>query len=383
LIFKTRAISVMTDDCTELAADLSQNFRNKSPFDKSNATSTGLSRYLNTHGILFTMCFPFECTLPFQSTHVAASWINERYGVHAIAGPHIGLVLNPLQAEIRCLYPTDAASNDRDGDGCGPPIMDPEHGSSGASSYNIATRYLVRKALTEYKNFNFGVHTPWDDISCDYFFPGVDLPPAMLAWDVDSKGQVKYQSIVSLLGGEHEAIMGHPVCTCPKNDDHTFGGGQYGFLLHQGSQSWDPIDWQEAMDLQIDFIEHRQDVLWHWNEIVLALPKPQMQDIVQAVFFLDSPDMDDDDRAEGLKKARAVAGVMGGKPYMTMLEYPGEEDILSCPDATLKEDLEMRISMLETHWHKTSVTSSRRGKEVDAIKKGKESLMRSSRRLLR
>jgi hypothetical protein len=121
------------------------------------------------------------------------------------------------------------------------------------------------------------------------------------------------------------------------------------------------------MDLQISFIKNKHDVLWHWNEIVLALPKPQMQDIVQAVFFLDSPDMNDHDRAEGLAKAQAVADVMGGKPYMRMQTHPGEEDLLSCPDGLLEEGMDPSIKIPEFDLDKKSAAFLRRKEATDVI----------------
>ena len=176
-------------NCTELAASLSSNYRDNTPYD--NGGSSSLSRYLGGHGLLLTMCFPFSCMIEPRDSHISASWINDRLGVHVIPTDNqIGLILDPLKADLKCIYPTDAATLSRDGNGCGPMTTDPEYGSQGARSYNFITRYLARKQFREYKDVNFGANTDWLDIPCDILFP---IPPAGMdeqaLWDLDQHNQ--------------------------------------------------------------------------------------------------------------------------------------------------------------------------------------------------
>lgn len=326
-------------ECAILAKELSQNYRSTDPFRKN---EDSLPIYLSKHGILLTMCFPFECTIPMGATHLSGSWINQQTGVQVIQGAHLGLILDPFQVDIHCLYPTDAGSDGRDNSGCGAPFLEPTHGSKGASSYNWITRNLVQKKITNYKNFNFGVDTDWQDIECEFFFPTAhgqnggqhgSEPISPLAWDTSPDGQIRYQNILPLLENELEAIMGHPVCHCSDESRDTSTGL---FLLHQGTTPWGTRDWQEAIDIQLQFIHEESNnhtVLWHWNEIVMSLPKPQMQDAVLALFYLDSPAMDEHSRADALARLQALSLVMGGKPYMSLhTEVSIDVDLLTCPD---------------------------------------------------
>lgn len=312
-------------DCIGLAAQLSENYRDTTPFDNSRVQ---LSRYLSTHGLLLTMCFPTECILPFGSTHVSGSWINQEIGPQVIYGPSIGLALDPLKVDIQCLYPTDGGTQERDDKGCGPFPMDPEHGSRGANSINYFTKQILRKQAIEYKNLNFGIDTPWEDVYCDYFFPKND--PAQM-WNMDSEGALKFETVLSMAQKQHQAIMGHPVCTCRKNNATTFPA----FFVNEGN-GWDANDWQEMVKMQLSFMNRSQDqpsALFYWNEIVMSLPRTQMKDIVSAIFYLDSSDMEEKARQANFAKANDVSkNVLDGKPVMSLrLDAGFDEDLLTCP----------------------------------------------------
>ena len=208
----------ITDNCSLLAATLSANYLNTTPFpveskqppqsaslfdderfirddDDEDDGYSKLSRYLSTHGVLLTMCFgrfggpgppPPEggeshpCIIGFDEDHIAASWINQDIGYQHIipVQPEIGLIIDPLatDTQINCIYPTDAASDGRDNFGCGPPKLDPIYGSQGASKIDSVNLMILREKFIRYKNINFGVNTPWNNISCNALLPTSKLP---------------------------------------------------------------------------------------------------------------------------------------------------------------------------------------------------------------
>jgi hypothetical protein len=330
----------MSTDCIDLASDLSERYRNTSPFGKSSTTDHDLPRYLSTHGLLLTMCFPWECALSIDATHVSGSWINQRIGPQVIAGPEIGLILDPLQTDIQCIYPTDTASDQRDNAGCGPHQFDPT---------NPVTRYLVRKQLTAFKNMNFGIDTAWEDIACEYFMnfaaPSWFMP---LLWQVGSDGEIQYQSQISLVQGIYEGIMGHPVCTINEEQD-TDDQSLWTYFINTDQNGWDPLDFERVLEMQLKFMKNPSPdqqgpaVLYNWNEIIMSLPSSELKDLVVSVFYMDSPKMDDQVRARRLKHAIGAAKIFGGKPVIRLqYDVEAQEDILTCPDeleVILAEDL--------------------------------------------
>lgn len=329
--------SASDQSCKELAASLSSAYRKTDAFEPSKADNKHksirnktakqdkgeLTDYLKDHGILLTMCVPYDCAISMHADHMSASWVNANTGVQVILGTPLGLILDPDKVDITCIYPTDAATLDRDGKGCGPPRADAKHGSQGSDSFNFITRKIAQKAMTDFKNRNFGFETAWEEIDCQYFFlhtsspnPGMRWSP--LLWSTtkdDNQGDFVFQSVLSWASENFAALMEHPVCSI-KNDDNQTGF----FPLHYGWQSWDPMEWQSVMDLQMDFI-HEQNkaagihTVRQWNEVVLDLPKETLGDVVSAVFLLETEEL-----PFFLPRARDIAHWLGDKPVVK-LEY--------------------------------------------------------------
>ncbi|KAL7572608.1 hypothetical protein ACA910_010365 [Epithemia clementina (nom. ined.)] len=378
------AIQNSSSCCTQLALTLSANFRQTDPFRGDNNTPNALSRYLSTHGILLTMCFPFQCVLPLGSTQMAGSWINALTGVEIIPtfDSNVGLILDPTKINIRCVYPTDAASDWRYDDGCGPFRWVQDDSSD----------YLWRQRLHDYKTMNFGVDTPWEHVDCATFFP-VDerlYPRLALTWKFqptrskqkknknnnntlgqssdDDKNEtykngqleeekeeksdpnyrssntfmksellpdLEFQSLDAFYQQEYAALLGHRVChvTDVNNKNKVF-------LIYSGPTSWNGTEWQTAMNLQHNFMQHykrrrlpgnNQDgnITLFWNEIVMALPRPQLQDAVLAVFYLVDDDRRDShdtlllhrrNERQSTRRIRAhhEARVLGGVPVLRL-----------------------------------------------------------------
>ena len=73
------------------------------------------------------------------------------------------------------------------------------------------------------------------------------------------------------------------------------------------------------VDLQVDsFINNKKKTfpVVLWNEIVLALPKVQLFDIVKAVFYVNSPEMKE--HAQSLAKTKSEAKLLGNKPVLKL-----------------------------------------------------------------
>jgi hypothetical protein len=348
-----------TTNCTQVAADLSKHYQDTTPYVKNNInTDDVLPRYLSTHGILLTMCFPFSCTIPFGATHLAASWINADIGVQVIPTlTQVGLILDPLASAttspIKCIYPTDAGSDLRDTDGCGPNQLDPHYGSHGAKSYNVVTRPLARRKITKYKTLNFGIDTEWMDIDCRDFFP-IDVPGQEhprnwhRIWNKEEgedTNDIVYQSDYDIWQEELEAIMGHPVCTVPDDD---ISPKKEGFRMYSGPTSWAPTDWQEMVKMELEFLQEWKLV---WNEVVLELPKTQLSDVVLGVFYLDAPEWNDETRQASRVLAQREAKVLGNKPVFrldtknskkattTTADDSSDHDILTCGEEAPIEEL--------------------------------------------
>lgn len=316
MLEQNRTASLLSS-CQYLAATLSENFRNTSSFNNTNDRMSSISEYLSFHGLLLTMCFPLSCSLGFNANHISGSWINQRIGPgHIIPSQSgIGLLLDPSVAEIHCLYPTDGGTDGRDDAGCGPLQMDPEHGSQGASSKNFITRQFFRNFLNNYKTLNFGRQTSWLDIDCFDFFglPFFELD----SWRLDEEG-FKSQSELSLLQEQFEAIMGHPVCTPPPIED-------VDVLVYSGSKSWRPQDFQEVIDLQVEFVQKFKTNSQIWNEIIIGLPQ-QLQDLVLGVFYVDN------DETKRIA-AHAEAKMLGDKfVFKLKISDNDTEDVLECDD---------------------------------------------------
>jgi hypothetical protein len=109
--------------CPEVAHALSSAFLSTERF---NGTSKAdLHSYLQSNGILFTMCMDASnCSAPWPpppppsaGPHWSGSWTNNLTGFHLIIGQAVGIVANPDALDLRCIYPTDGQTDVRDDDG--------------------------------------------------------------------------------------------------------------------------------------------------------------------------------------------------------------------------------------------------------------------------
>lgn len=91
-------------------------------------------------------------------------------------GPPVGLILKPTATNIRCLFPADAATDSRDGDGCGPLVNDAHYGSKGYDHASWFRKQLLKANVIYYKNAVFGANRTFESIPCDEFYmPNADF----------------------------------------------------------------------------------------------------------------------------------------------------------------------------------------------------------------
>ena len=341
-----------------------------------------LSRYLSTHGILLSMCFPLQCTIPMTRTHMSASWINALTGPQVVTTQsHVGLLLDPTSPliQIHCLYPSDAVSAERQDQGCGPLDLDPHF----PSYQNEHEKQILHQQIRQFKNLNFGVHTnPWTKIDCsDYFaiqhaelIQAFTWRPRTINATSHNETRTKYsqessvfeiQPLYSIYQEQHAAIVGHPVC---KVSDQDLAKRHGSFWIYAGSFGYPPEQWQEMIDIQLQFLRGHDltrnststnknkgeseasttsssyTVEGFWNEIVMALPYPEKQDAVLGVFYLD----DNCTETRGSEKKDSVscqarrlqaqreARVLGGKPVLRMHSQSSRQqqdaNVLTCLD---------------------------------------------------
>ena len=385
--------SAITSNCSLLAASLSANYLNATPFqavkkpsslrdfgaDLFEEDETRLSRYLSSHGILLTMCLgrfgpgppsgdrPRSCTIGLDEDHVAASWITHEIGYQHVIPvyPALGLIIDPLanETQIRCIYPTDSGSDGRDGKGCGPPKRDPAYGSEGASRIDPNELQNVQAKFRRYKNLNFGLVTPWHNIRCRDMFPTTMLATT---WRLKEDGVVKlerndsksasfcrdinqtildetalghlptddprvYATMLETIKGVYDSLMGFSVCDLAKHDPNISAGNVW---MYNGPCAWHPFHWATMVDIQLEMLAMAPKMKI-WNEIVLRSP-PQMTDIISAVFYIVLPEMTDTDVANIQQQAALEANIFGGKPILqinaTTAEPQDGTQLFTCPE---------------------------------------------------
>ena len=420
----------IADNCSLLAATLSANYLNTttSPFpvveskqqlsprrsslldeesfrdDDKDDDYSRLSQYLSTHGVLLTMCFgrfggggphggggpgfpppsgeggetSHPCIIGIDEDHIAASWIHQDIGYEHIipVQPAIGLVIDPIATEtyIHCIYPTDAASDMRDNFGCGPTKLDPIYGSQGASKIDSVNLMILREKFTRYKNINFGISTPWNNISCKVLFPSSSsTSPTM--WRLKEDDNIEsssssnycksnntpsvdpklrtatmgdprhnryiYSTMLETTKRIYDSYMGFSVCnlTMPvqefDDDEPPPPATPMGNIwMYNGPCSWNPTkDWSTMVTMQLEMLTMSPETKI-WNEIVLRLPT-QMKDIISAVFYIVSSDMTHDDLVTIQRQANQEAKLLGGKPVLqinaTAMEQHDGSPLFTCP----------------------------------------------------
>lgn len=280
--------------CSDLALRFTESYFSSATFNSSG----NLNEYLNSNGILLTMCvgntlapkfFGGPCKLGFRENHVSASWIRKKETGFRIFGPRedVGLILDPFATEIQCLYPVDGVTDQRSINGCGP-TYDAIDGSS-----NI-WRSIEKYQIESYKNQMFGKDTKWMDIDCEDML-GTFVGPfpfggAFALNNTDCLETVAggipflFASPVKYTYDVWSNLLGHAVCNAtvpwpePSFDDE-------GALLYLGSCAWRKSNWVGMVDTMMNLASEYLS-LEFWNEIVLTKPK-HMADIVQAVFVMD------------------------------------------------------------------------------------------------
>lgn len=223
---------------------------------------------------------------------------------------------------------------------------DRNEGSQGAASYNKnpAKKFFARKFFADYKNLNFGRSTKWEDIDCQEFF---NLPPVQQErlWGFNgdnnattSNASVQYYSAAAISNANTEAIMGHPVCDVnllPNADDED---GRIQFPLYYDAKSWGPGDFQEVIDLEIQFIRNETtsgDMIW--NEFVLSLPD-ELPPLIQGFFYLNENPLGVK-RVKRREIARKQAKTLGDLPVFVLHNEDGwDGDALECDEDSVEED---------------------------------------------
>jgi len=317
------------------------------------------------------------CSVPRESTHLSASYINANVGSTRIIPQPVGIVLDPMHVNITCLYPTDAATDIRDNDGCGPPTQDPKYGSKGARRAGIVGRRMARQQIEKYTRENFG-DKGWRDIPCTEFF---NLPASIAngtawrerekdparrnksdghVWDQENaylrlgshdmadqsmltddvcsrlKGgddsiEFEYKSVEEWFSWELGAFLGHPPCRV-EQDTPSFE--KHNWWEYSGKCSWQPLEFQQMMDtMKNQFSESSSSIsssrqytddsnvnVSLWNEVVAAKPRTveEERDGIQAVFYVRYPNESEEGLAAARKLAVAEAKRLGDKPVLMM-----------------------------------------------------------------
>jgi hypothetical protein len=280
--------------CSDLARRFTESYYSSATFNSSG----NLNEYLNSNGILLTMCigntlfpkfFGGPCKLGFRENHVSASWIRKKETGFRVFGPRedVGLILDPFATSIQCLYPVDGVTDSRSMNGCGP-----THDAIGGS--NNFWRAVEKYQIESYKNQKFGKDTKWMDIDCNDMLETFLGPfPSGGAFALNNTDCLKtvaggipfiFESPIKYTYDVWSDVLGHAVCNATKPWPEPSFNDEYG-LLYFGSCAWVKSDWVGMVDTMI----HLSSVypkLEFWNEVVVTKPK-SMADIVQAVFVMD------------------------------------------------------------------------------------------------
>lgn len=314
-------------DCHALAADLSKVYRQSAPPGPASLTD-----YLTQSGILLTMCNPIttQCVPTRHQDHVAASWIQRDVtGRKERFFGTLGWVFNATTSgrHIQCVYPTDAASDGRPSQGCGP--------FQGGSSIGGFQKWQIKAEVENYKASTFGRDTPWESIDCrdmTLLFPNETYPTGQDddatedddATDDDDAGNganvmlrvflntsdcadtlnattYQYLSLMAINKRVLEDILGHTLCHLrPEDAVAPLHRQPHDWWIYVGDCLWPSTvaGWQEMVQVQT-YLQQTFPNISLWNEVVLDKPKkghdkdnPKDHDgypaLVSAVFYTDS-----------------------------------------------------------------------------------------------
>lgn len=292
-------------------------------------------------------------------THLSASYIHSTIGPRFIPMP-VGVILDPLHVDITCVYPTDAGTDGRDNDGCGPSSYNPKYGSKGAEKAGIIGRWMAKRAYEWYTRDYYGNRT-WEEISCTELF---QLPEALVngtVWkakvDDDYKScnsegylraarhtvdiaarqgrslahvELEYTSLAADIAWEFGALLGHPPCEVESQTiEQLFD--EYHWFEYGGTCSWKPHQFEQMMDsMRNDFIKPHPKMSISWNEIVAAKPRSNQEErnSIAAVFYVKYPSESDEVIAEARQLAEREAKRFGRKPVLEvdLSSYWHDED---------------------------------------------------------
>ncbi|KAL7564278.1 hypothetical protein ACA910_014341 [Epithemia clementina (nom. ined.)] len=261
----------------------------------------------------------------------------------------------------------------------------------------------MRDLILQHKNLNFGVDTPWTDIDCQDFFPmvggvaGRDQLSLLWHWanqkntttantttttttttsssfsaanrsNNDHHHHRIIQGAYEYVQEQYAHIMGHDVCNAMVRGRQTHGI----YYVYTDQDSWNvpALDWQTVMDYQWQIIQNNDSsrssqpqslssssmssmsspysVKAHFNEIVMDLPLPQLQNVVLAVFYIVDDNNDSQEQREARRKlAHAQARILGNKIVLQMSTTGSTTttnnnnnlpDLLTCDDDDYDDD---------------------------------------------
>lgn len=291
-------------NCTLIAAALSKQFESTVPF-VGNST-TDLQDYLSSNGVLFTMLMPPPPPPPpfahKPAEHWSGSWINKETGLRTVGyqtSYYLGVVTNPKSMNLRCVYPTDAASDIRDDGGCGPIRLDPDYGSQGIQHSGAIRRWFFNKSINHDLAKAFPNATERMAASChDVIFagnpwgpglsnattwkpPSIDSCTAMKA-TADTKSLV-WSTLVKDMVDDMETFT-HPEKLCTLRT--MMGFDVPNWHEYMGPCSWAPSEWAKCFEMSKALTSLHDSLPW-WNEVVASvLPKADEPQAYQAVFYV-------------------------------------------------------------------------------------------------
>jgi hypothetical protein len=298
-------IELAATNCTQLAATLSAAYEKTDRF--TGTTTAELEDYLASTGLLITQCTDRrgDCsvlnnTTPGPSRHWSGSWTNAETRLRIFPGSYLGIVANPHTLGLRCAFPTDAGSDDRDDDGCGPLISDPVYGSGGASRMSRKQKALAHERIRNQLREKFPGRDCPSECPCSEFFAG--YPSNGTAWLSNSSAAgacaamkggrraLRYEPFFSVLAGHQEAIYGAPVCSVEEPAPRLNTRGYW--WEYDGECSWEPREWQSMVDAMLAWFAPNQEMML-WNEVIAPKPETLEQEvaITQAIYYITTPTM--------------------------------------------------------------------------------------------
>ena len=246
-----------TEDCHGIASKLNAGLMSRRRFE-----SGTLEDWMAENGVLVNMCTVESdllgaCDEPMG--HMSGSFMNGETGFRLVPTP-LGNVVDPKRVKVKCAYPTDASTDVRDDDGCGPYKI-----SDGSESYAMASsaeREAVRDKIDDaYLALNA---TNWTEVPCSALYETVTGASAIT--DLSQDMPTTY---FEELSSYYAPFLGHP--SCVDDNPPCVHEGTCGYPLNWlGPQSWPPSEFSDVLDLQTQ-LHTRFPIPMErgWNEVVL------------------------------------------------------------------------------------------------------------------